>query len=156
MGADGTVTYTLAGTGSEAQAVLPVTVRSANYAPVTVRVTLAMTDTASAPQVSQPPAENPATATPVPEYTPTPVQTPAEDNAAAPAATSTPAVTPAPTPSAAPLPAATPAPTAMAARQAALPQTGDDSAPAVWGVLLLVSALDLGALAALRRKQGKR
>ena len=60
------------------------------------------------------------------------------------------------TPSAAPLPAATPAPTAMAARQAALPQTGDDSAPAVWGVLLLVSALDLGALAALRRKQGKR
>ena len=61
-----------------------------------------------------------------------------------------------PTPSAAPLPAATPAPTAMAARQAALPQTGDDSDPAVWGVLLLVSALDLGALAALRRKQGKR
>ncbi len=126
--ADGTLTYTLAGTGKEARAVLPVTVRSANYAPVTVPVVLALSGTAG---------EN----TPAPEKTPAPEATPAPEQTARPAET----------------PAATPASTApaAAARVTAIPQTGDNSNPTLWVVLLTVSALALGGLALLRRKGGR-
>ena len=49
--------------------------------------------------------------------------------------------------------APTAAPASAAARvTATIPQTGDDSNPVLWGVLLAGSALALVSLAALRRK----
>lgn len=118
--ADGTVSYTLTGNGTEATVVLPVTIRSANYAPVTVRVTLAITDAASAPQAGKTAAN--------PEI-------------------------PVPTPTAAQLPATTSAPTLMAAQQTAIPQTGDESEPVLWMVLMFASALTLGGLMVSRRNR---
>lgn len=140
---EGNVTYTLAGTGTETRAVLPVTVRSANYAPVTVSVVVTLSATAGestpAPEV-----------TPTPEVTPAPGFTPVPEQTARPTASPVPAATPAPA-------AATAAPTAAPASAAArvtatIPQTGDDSNPVLWGVLLVGSALALVSLAALRRK----
>ena len=140
---EGNVTYTLAGTGTETRAVLPVTVRSANYAPVTVSVVVTLSATAGestpAPEV-----------TPTPEVTPVPGSTPVPEQTARPTASPVPAATPAPA-------AATAAPTAAPASAAArvtatIPQTGDDSNPALWVVLLAGSALALVSLAALRRK----
>ena len=134
---EGNVTYTLAGTGTETRAVLPVTVRSANYAPVTVSVVVTLSATAGE-------------STPAPEVTPVPGSTPVPEQTARPTASPVPAATPAPA-------AATAAPTAAPASAAArvtatIPQTGDDSNPVLWDVLLAGSALALVSLAALRRK----
>lgn len=146
--ANGIVTYTLAGTGREARAVLPVTVRSANYAPVTVPVVVTLAVTAEE-------------STPAPEATPTPETVAPEQSAqpAAPEQTVQPTASPAPAATPAPA-AATAAPTAApasAAAQAAvtIPQTGDDSTPVLWVVLLAGSALTLGGLAVLRRKSSR-
>lgn len=143
--ANGIVTYTLAGTGREARAVLPVTVRSVNYAPVTVPVVVTLAVTAGE-------------STPAPEATPTPETVAPEQSAqpAAPEQTARPTASPAPAATPAPA-AATAAPTAAPASAAArvtttIPQTGDDSNPVLWVVLLAGSALALVSLAALRRK----
>lgn len=127
VAADGTLTYTLAGTGASGRVVLPVTVQSANYAPVTARVVLEVTGS--------------QTATPAaPEETARPTAAPA-----APVATAAPTPTPAPTAT----PTGTPAPAAATQALPAgpvIPQTGDESHPLLWVVLLTGSALALVGL----------
>lgn len=102
----------------------------------------------SEPEETPKPEETPAPEeTPVPEETATPAPeesgTDTGDNGSQSAATATPA------PAA---PTAAPAPTPAAAAAAVIPQTGDDSNPALWALLLVVSAGAAAALWVYKRK----
>ena len=103
----------------------------------------------SAPEETPKPEETPAPEeTPVPEETATPAPeesgTDTGDNGSQSAATATPA------PAA---PTAVPAPTPAAAADAVIPQTGDESHPMLWVVLLAVSGSLAAVLAYKRRKE---
>lgn len=78
---DGTVTYTVAGNGTRATVVLPVSVQSANYELVTLRVVLTLADGAAQPEKT-PDAQTPAptakpASTAAPAASPLPVASPA-------------------------------------------------------------------------------
>lgn len=113
---DGTVTYTVAGNGTRSTVVLPVSVQSANYEPVTLRVVLTLGEAAEQPE------ETPAAEPPVPTAKP----------ASAVVA------------SAPPLAAAAEATGSELVQT--VPRTGDDSNPTLWAVLLFASAAAMGGL----------
>lgn len=122
VASDGTVTYTVAGNGTRATVVLPVSVQSANYEPVTLRVVLTLGEAAEQPEKT-PAAENPV---------------PMEKTASASAASASPLVAPAE------------APGSEAVQT--VPRTGDDSNPALWALLLFASAAAMGGLTLYRHK----